>query len=207
MSILKTLFILLAITIIPFNGSIANISTTLCNSYWWKEAPVHNLEDIIIQEPREIKTIICDDDGNSPFHLALMFTPYKEVIKYLLDLGFSIEDKNQLGQGPLELASMNENPEILGALQSHSHSNWYKGVGVGGSLLSQIIQSGNNRDTTCYPDDNCFTQFISPGRLWFHNVNQDTGVPLEFFIGKKVGEEWRFEIAFTIQQNNLDQGH
>ena len=185
------------------------MSTIVCNPHWWKQALVYHLENFIIHQEKkdEIKNIVCDEDGNSPFHLAMIFTPYEEMTKYLLDLGFSIEDRNQMGQSPLELASMNENPEILGVLQNHSqgHSNWYRGVGVGSSLLSQINQFGNNRDTTCYPNKSCFTKFL-PGYLWFHNVNQDPGVPLEFFIGKKVGEEWRFEIAFTIQQNNLDQG-
>ena len=209
----KNFFIFLTITT-SSAWSITNISA-VCDEHWWKQASIHHLDNSIRQWKVETATnTICDENGNSPFHLAVMFSPYKEVIHYLLDLGFSVEQENQLGQNALELALMNENPEILQELQTPSQahdqeylgSKLYLGAGISSNLLSQMNQFGNNKDTTCYPNDNCFITSY-PNNLWFHNINKDPSLSLEFFIGTKFfTEELRVEVAFALDRNNLDQG-
>lgn len=209
-------FLTIISTHLGFATTNTNTSMIICDEHWWKEASIHHLESFITQRGEEqIKNGVCDENGNSPFHLAVTFNPYKEVIDYLLNLDFSTEHENQLGQNVFDLALANENPEILQTLQQHTgylnnhqrhpELEWYIGGGIESHLPFTIHQFGDNKDTTCYPDRFCFTQILS-GYRWHHDVHKDPGLSLEFFVGKELKEDIRVEITFARQKNNLEQG-
>ena len=192
----------------------------LCDSSWWSRASTENLEELLIHlEEDAIKYSFCGEDSNSFLHLAAMSTPYTEVIKHLLNLGSLIWIRNRLGQTVVDVASINNNPEVSKILQdflqqqndlyNNGKYKWYVGLGVGFDVSSNLHYKRVNQDTTCYPNAACFNNGIpSPvsGYLWTYNMNREPGASLDFFTGIGIkGEKLRVEVSFVTQESSLYQ--
>ena len=250
---LSILFVLsltiLTIPVLSMTESITeeNYTAVTCDPYWWQDAQLHQVKGL--SENFTLDQIIntfCGEEENSPFHLAAQANPYPEVIEYLFDIGFYIEDENLLGQNVFALATMNENPEILHTLnilngnnedstirhntnndvdqpvfkstqgfrgpsneaknrRQRENVNWYRGIAMGTNLLLQAKQEGWNRDTFCYPDEDCSNTPPVSGYRWSYDIGpEEFPKAIEFFIGADHGET-RWDITLSHQRNNIHQ--
>ena len=55
------------------------------------------------------------------------------------------------------------------------HSGWYAGAGAGVNWISDMEQAGWNRDTICYPTDDCTGKASIGGYRWFYDLDADRG--------------------------------
>ena len=53
-------------------------------------------------------------------------------------------------------------------------SGWYIGAGVGLNWTSEMEQAGRNRDTICYPNNDC-TGAAPGGYRWYYDLATDGG--------------------------------
>ena len=84
-------------------------------------------------------------------------------------------------------------------------SGWYVGAGVGMGRISDMRQAGRNRDTTCYPNDDCTRIGGSPeGYRWFYDLDADSGVALDIAIGRAFNQ-LRLELSLAQRKNDLKQ--
>ncbi len=88
----------------------------------------------------------------------------------------------------------------------HQTSGWYLETGAGVTRTAGMEQSGWNRDTTCYPDDDCghLTGGAPTGYRWFYDLRADRGTAAEIAIGRHLGP-WRLEAALTQRRNGVGQ--
>ena len=92
--------------------------TLLCDTSWWEEAPLQSLDELLTYlEGDEAKHLLCGEDSNSLLHLAIISSPYTEVVEYLLNSGFFTWVRNRLGQNPLDITLANNRSEALETLQ------------------------------------------------------------------------------------------
>lgn len=85
-------------------------------------------------------------------------------------------------------------------------SGWYVGAGVGANWSSDMDQMGHNRDTLCYPNDDCshLPGGMPGGYRWRYDLEADTGVAFEAVIGYMF-DSVRLELSASQRNNELDQ--
>ena len=154
--------IILTLTIPAWSMMIEeDYSTIPCDPYWWKENSLYQVEQLVedLGKDQTVNTL-CGDQKNSFFHLAAMMNPDPEVVTYLFDVGFYIEDTNQFGQNVLDVAAINENPDILYTLNSLASPSYSENnniiedeqnPGVGIQVSPEVSpQSDSQRDMKWY---------------------------------------------------------
>ena len=82
-------------------------------------------------------------------------------------------------------------------------SGWYVGAGAGVNWMSDMDQTGWNRDDICYPVNDCDGQDIG-GYRWFYDLDADRGNLFELAIGRRFGN-LRLELSANHRQNDIDQ--
>ena len=83
-------------------------------------------------------------------------------------------------------------------------SDWYVSAGVGPNWMAEIRQAGSNRDTICYPNDDCSHKNSIGGYRWFYDHDADRGSAVELAVGRVVGT-WRLELSASRRKNDLGQ--
>lgn len=91
-----------------------------------------------------------------------------------------------------------------GMAKDAPHSGWYVGVGLGANWLSDMNQAGWNRDTVCYPMDDCSSKGSIGGYRWFYDLDADRGNLFEVAIGRGFGNV-RLELSANRRENDIDQ--
>ena len=121
-------------------------TTVACDSYWWQEASLHEVKGFSENfTSDQIINTFCGDEESSLFHLAAQTNPYPEVIEYLFNMGFYIEDENLLGQNAVILATMNENPEILQTLNALKNNDGNFRGNVNYDVVHEIFEEENTQ--------------------------------------------------------------
>ncbi len=91
------------------------------------------------------------------------------------------------------------------AAQGAKPSGWYVGLGLGINKASGIEQAGHNRDTICYPEDDCSHVGGAPdGYRWYYDLDADDGSAFEVSIGRALGS-MRLELALAQRKNDVEQ--
>ena len=91
------------------------------------------------------------------------------------------------------------------AAQGAKPSGWYVGAGAGINKASGIEQAGHNRDTICYPEDDCSHVGGAPdGYRWYYDLDADEGSAFEVSIGRALGSI-RLELALAQRKNDVEQ--
>ena len=87
-----------------------------------------------------------------------------------------------------------------------THAEWYISLGVGAGKADTMQQAGDNRDTTCYPDDDCSHQLdgLINGYRWGYNLHADNAIAYELAVGYNF-KRFRIELATGRQTFDLDQ--
>ena len=93
---------------------------------------------------------------------------------------------------------------IPGMADDSQRSGWYVGAGVGASWISDMKQAGWNRDTICYPVDDCSNKGSIEGYRWFYDLDADRGSLFEFSVGRMFGN-LRLELSANRRKNDIDQ--
>ncbi len=85
-------------------------------------------------------------------------------------------------------------------------SGWYVGAGVGANWPSSMEQVGQNRDTVCYPNDDCSDRpgGVPDGYRWSYDLESGSGAAFEASIGRMFGPV-RLELSATQRKHDLDQ--
>ncbi len=85
-------------------------------------------------------------------------------------------------------------------------SGWYVGAGVGANWSSGMEQAGRNRDTICYPNDDCSHRpgGMPDGYRWRYDLEADTGVAFEGAIGYMF-DGARLELSASQRKNDIEQ--
>ena len=85
-------------------------------------------------------------------------------------------------------------------------SGWYVSAGVGANRSSSMEQVGHNRDTTCYPDEDCslLPGGTPGGYRWRYDLDAGTGTAFEVLIGRNTGRA-RLELSAAQRKNDIDQ--
>ena len=83
---------------------------------------------------------------------------------------------------------------------------WYLAAGVGVTGASGMEQAGWNRDTTCYPDDDCghLPGGAPRGYRWFYDLAADRGAAVDIAVGRTFGPV-RLEVAFAQRRHGVEQ--
>ena len=82
------------------------------------------------------------------------------------------------------------------------HSGWYVSAGAGLGWMAEIKQAGWNRDTICYPNDDCSQKSSIGGYQWFYDHDADRGNVFEFAVGRVWGA-LRLELSANRRENDL----
>ena len=91
-----------------------------------------------------------------------------------------------------------------GMADDTQRAGWYVGAGAGVNWVSDLKQAGWNRDTICYPVDDCSNKDSIGGYRWFYDLDTDRGSLLELSIGKAMGN-LRLELSASRRKNDIDQ--
>lgn len=83
-------------------------------------------------------------------------------------------------------------------------SGWYAGAGAGVNWISDMEQAGWNRDTICYPTDDCTGKASIGGYRWFYDLDAGRGSLFEIVIGRMFGN-LRLELSANQRENDIDQ--
>ena len=88
----------------------------------------------------------------------------------------------------------------------HRHSDWYLAAGAGVTGASGLEQAGRNRDTTCYPDDDCghLPGGAPAGYRWFYNLHANRGTAAEIAVGRRFGP-LRLEVSVAQRRSGIEQ--
>lgn len=88
----------------------------------------------------------------------------------------------------------------------HQPSGWYLATGAGVTRADGLEQAGWNRDTTCYPDDDCghLAGGAPTGYRWFYDLRADRDTAAEIAVGRRLGP-LRLEVALTQRRNGIGQ--
>ena len=98
-------------------------------------------------------------------------------------------------------------PGVLHAMTEDARpAGWYVAVGVGASRAATMKQAGHNRDTTCYPNEDCslLPGGMPSGYRWFYDLHSDTGAAFEFAVGRTF-HPVRLELAIGRQAMDVAQ--
>ncbi len=82
-------------------------------------------------------------------------------------------------------------------------SGWYIGAGVGLNWTSEMEQAGRNRDTICYPNNDC-TGAAPGGYRWYYDLPADGGAAFEISAGRMF-DRARLELSLTERRNDVEQ--
>lgn len=84
-------------------------------------------------------------------------------------------------------------------------SQWYVGGGAGANWPSGFEQEGHNRDTTCYPGEDCsrLPGGRPPGYRWRYDISGKTGAAYEVSLGRRFSH-LRLEFSVSQQKNDID---
>ena len=89
--------------------------------------------------------------------------------------------------------------------QETTFSGWYVGVGLGINKTSGLQQAGWNRDSVCYPDDDCADVGRAPqGYQWYYDLDAADGAAFEISLGRAF-DSLRLELSFMQRNNDLEQ--
>ena len=91
-----------------------------------------------------------------------------------------------------------------GMADDTQRAGWYVGAGAGLNWVSDLKQAGWNRDTICYPVDDCSNKDSIGGYRWFYDLDTDRGSLLELSIGRAMGN-LRLELSASRRKNDIDQ--
>ena len=91
----------------------------------------------------------------------------------------------------------------IGMAGESQASGWYVAGGAGVNWISDMDQAGWNRDTICYPGDDCGSQDIG-GYRWYYDLDADSGSMLEVAVGRRFGN-LRVELSANHRENDIDQ--
>ena len=91
-----------------------------------------------------------------------------------------------------------------GMADDAQHSGWYVGAGLGANWMSDANQAGYNRDTICYPVDDCTNKGTIDGYRWFYDLDADRGNMFELVVGRGFGNI-RLELSANRRENDIDQ--
>lgn len=91
-----------------------------------------------------------------------------------------------------------------GMAEDSLRTGWYVSTGVGPNWMSEIRQAGSNRDTICYPNDDCSHKDSIGGYRWFYDHDADRGSAVEFAVGRVLGA-LRLELSASRRKNDLGQ--
>ena len=84
-------------------------------------------------------------------------------------------------------------------------SAWYVSAGIGMNWTSGMKQTGWNRDTICYPENDCGHVGGAPeGYRWFYDLDSDRGTAFEISIGRMF-DNARLELSAAQRNNNVEQ--
>jgi len=85
-------------------------------------------------------------------------------------------------------------------------AGWYISVGVGANRSATLEQSGDNRDTTCYPTRDCgqLAGGMPAGYRWFYDLRPETGAAFELAVGRTF-TPIRLELSISRQSLDLEQ--
>ncbi|MCY4419951.1 MAG: hypothetical protein OXC42_01640, partial [Gammaproteobacteria bacterium] len=75
-----------------------------------------------------------------------------------------------------------------GMADDTQRAGWYVGAGAGVNWVSDLKQAGWNRDTICYPVDDCSNKDSIGGDRWVFDLGTDRGSGLELSIGQGMGD-------------------
>ena len=93
-----------------------------------------------------------------------------------------------------------------GDAQEKKPAGWYVGLSAGINKASTAEQAGHNRDTICYPEDDCshLPGGAPEGYRWYYDLDADEGAALEISIGRAIGA-YRLELALAQRKNDVEQ--
>ena len=106
-----------------------------------------------------------------------------------------------LGLGVGSLAALGQ-----ALANEHRLSDWYLAAGAGVTSASGLEQTGRNRDTTCYPDDDCghLPGGAPAGYRWFYDLHANRGAAAEIAIGRHFGPV-RLEVSLAQRRSGVEQ--
>ena len=93
---------------------------------------------------------------------------------------------------------------LFGAVTADAQEGWYIAFGAGVSKAATMKQAGNNRDTTCYPDDECGADFRPEGYRSRYDLHSENGASFELGVGYSL-QMFRIELSTTHQTLGIDQ--
>ena len=93
-----------------------------------------------------------------------------------------------------------------GSAAEAPRSGWYLAAAAGASHAATATQAGRNRDTICYPNDDCahLPGGAPAGYRWFYDLRADTGAAFEIAVGRAFGDT-RVELSAARRTNSLRQ--
>ena len=85
-------------------------------------------------------------------------------------------------------------------------AGWYIAVGAGASRAAVMKQAGDNRDTTCYPDDDCshLPGGMPSGYRWSYLLHPDIGTAFELAVGRTF-HTIRLEVSASRRAFDMEQ--
>ena len=101
---------------------------------------------------------------------------------------------------------------LSAAATSHAESEgardagWYIAVGAGASKAAMMKQAGDNRDTTCYPNDDCshLPGGMPTGYRWSYLLHPDIGTAFELAVGRTF-HPFRLELSASRRAFDMEQ--
>ena len=85
-------------------------------------------------------------------------------------------------------------------------AGWYIAVGAGASRAALMKQAGDNRDTTCYPNDDCshLAGGMPSGYRWSYLLHPDIGTAFELAVGRTF-HPFRLELSTSRRAFDMEQ--
>ena len=101
---------------------------------------------------------------------------------------------------------------LLGSGISHAMAEgsraagWYIAVGAGASRAAMMKQAGHNRDTTCYPNDDCshLPGGMPAGYKWSYILHPDVSPAFELAVGRTF-HPVRLELSVSRRTFDMEQ--
>ena len=119
---------------------------------------------------------------------------------------------NLSGRGRYGVAAVLVVVVMLGSGMSHAGAEgsrtagWYIAAGAGASRAALMKQAGHNRDTTCYPDDDCshLPGGMPAGYRWSYILHPDVSPAFELAVGRTF-HPVRLELSASRRTFDMEQ--